>query len=151
MLKFLLLQSPKKKNKDKVKEWKKVDKERAVEDNGKGKEKQDVGPPKGKEKTGKFAGCFLCNGSHMARDCLKSAKLVNALLAKNKEEAQSNEQLMSFLSPLCVLNKKQGQKSICNKTRRQQSAIKAKVYVMAPRHGTVVESKCQGLECGKVA
>ncbi|MCD9560301.1 hypothetical protein HAX54_018824, partial [Datura stramonium] len=95
----------KNRNKDKVKEYKKFDKECVVEDNGKGKEKLDVGTPKGKVKTSKFVGYFLSDVPHMERDCPKRAKLVNALPTKNEEEAQPNEQLMGFLSPLCVLNK----------------------------------------------
>ncbi|OIT08834.1 hypothetical protein A4A49_55600 [Nicotiana attenuata] len=70
--------------KDKAKEWKK---------NGKGQAAENVGLVKtvkqeihnGKERSGKFKGCFTCGGPHLKKDCPVQAK-VNAMLAAEKRE-----------------------------------------------------------------
>ncbi|MCD9644178.1 hypothetical protein HAX54_032195, partial [Datura stramonium] len=58
----------------------------------------------GKEKVGKFSG-YIPDGPHMARDCPKREKLVNILQAETDEEAQQDEEPVSFRNPLHVLNK----------------------------------------------
>ncbi|OIT02313.1 hypothetical protein A4A49_56839, partial [Nicotiana attenuata] len=70
--------------KDKAKEWKKCENNNANKDKGKGK--HEAGTSKSKEKGSKFSGCFLCDGPHRARDCLKKAVL-NAMTAADKRDA----------------------------------------------------------------
>ena len=48
------------------------------------------------------AGCFICNGPHRARDCLKREKL-NAIVAEDGS-GQSDEEVPSRMNPLQLLN-----------------------------------------------
>ncbi|XP_070049418.1 uncharacterized protein [Nicotiana tomentosiformis] len=69
--------------KDKAREGKESENSNANEDKGKGK--QEAGTSKSKEK-GRFSGCFLCDGTHRARDCPKKAVL-NAMTAADMRAA----------------------------------------------------------------
>ncbi|OIT29069.1 hypothetical protein A4A49_22527 [Nicotiana attenuata] len=70
--------------KDKAKEWKKSGKGQAAEDEGFAKNvRQKI--HNGKERSGKFKGCFTCGGPYLKKDCPVQAR-VNAMLAAEKQE-----------------------------------------------------------------
>ncbi|OIT20185.1 hypothetical protein A4A49_64530 [Nicotiana attenuata] len=70
--------------KDKAKEWKKSGKGQAAENEGLVKNvRQEI--HNGKERSGKFKGCFTCGGPHLKKDCPVQAR-VNAMLAAEKQE-----------------------------------------------------------------
>ena len=71
--------------------------------------KEDAAKVKQVEKTTKFvqqstrmAGCFICNGPHRARDCLKREK-ISALVTVN-DKGESNLETLSRSNPLQLLN-----------------------------------------------
>ncbi|OIT19215.1 hypothetical protein A4A49_60206, partial [Nicotiana attenuata] len=67
-----------------AREWKKSGKGQAAEDEGLVKNvRQEI--HNGKERSGKFKGCFTCGGPHLKKDCLVQAR-VNAMLAEEKQE-----------------------------------------------------------------
>ncbi|OIT19545.1 hypothetical protein A4A49_63785 [Nicotiana attenuata] len=70
--------------KDKTREWKKRGKGQATEDEGLVKNvRQEI--HNGKERSGKFKGCFTCGGPHLKKGCSVQAR-VNAMLAAEKQE-----------------------------------------------------------------
>ena len=49
-----------------------------------------------------MAGCFICNGPHRARECLKREK-ISALVTVN-DKGESNLETLSRSNPLQLLN-----------------------------------------------
>ncbi|XP_070046064.1 uncharacterized protein [Nicotiana tomentosiformis] len=71
--------------KDKAKEWKKSGKGQVAKDIGFAKNQRQTETSKGKERSGKFNGCFTCGGPHLKRDCPVQAR-VNTMLAAERQE-----------------------------------------------------------------
>ena len=89
------------KGKDKQKkDGKKKDKQKKTWGN-KNKGESSTSQPS-KEQPKLNVGCFICNGSHRARDCPKHEKL-NAIVAENGS-GQSDEEVPSRMNPLQLLN-----------------------------------------------
>ena len=89
------------KGKDKQKkDGKKKDKQKKTWSN-KNKGESSISQPS-KEQLKLNAGCFICNGPHRARDCLKCEKL-NPMIAKDGS-GQSDEEVPSRVNPLQLLN-----------------------------------------------
>ncbi|XP_070045739.1 uncharacterized protein [Nicotiana tomentosiformis] len=86
--------------KDKGKEWKKSGKGQAVEDGGLAKNGRQTETSKGKDRGGKFSGCFTCGGPHLKRDCPVQAR-VNVMLAAERQEqvAEANAIVANVNAP----------------------------------------------------
>ncbi|XP_075087838.1 uncharacterized protein LOC142169816 [Nicotiana tabacum] len=71
--------------KDKENEWKKSEKCQVAEDVGFAKNRRQVETSIGKERSGKFKGCYTCGGPHLKKDCPVQAR-VNSMLAVERQE-----------------------------------------------------------------
>ncbi|OIT28808.1 hypothetical protein A4A49_61715 [Nicotiana attenuata] len=71
--------------KGKAREWKKSVKGHATEDEGLVKNVRHENH-NGKERSGKFKGCFTCGGPHLKNDCPVQARVYSMLAAEKQEQ-----------------------------------------------------------------